>query len=91
LFTGRRAVPPAPFTAAEYVSQPPITEAMEALRQMITHVPVRYLATVNTPLLVSANRMAADTTHRSPRLVKLQALGQGAVFRVDRDSVTTHQ
>lgn len=91
LFTGRRAVPPAPFTAAEYVSQPPITEAMKALRQMITHVPVRYLATVNTPLLVSANRMAADTTHTSPRLVKLQALGQGAVYRVDRDSVTTHQ
>jgi hypothetical protein len=91
LFTGRRAVPPAPFTAAEYVRQPPIAEAMEALRQMITLVPVRYLMTVNTPLLVSANRMAADTTHQSPRLVKLQSLGHGAVYRVDRDSVTTHQ
>jgi hypothetical protein len=91
LFTGRRAVPPAPFTAAEYVTQPRIAEAMEALRQMITQVPVKFLATVNTPLLVSANRMAADTTARTPRLVKLQSLGHGAVYRVDRDSLTTHQ
>lgn len=91
LFTGRQAVPPAPFTASEYVRQAPVADAVRALEQMITHVPVRFLATVNTPLLASANRIAADTSPRNPRLVKLQSLGQGAVYRVDRNPVTTHQ
>lgn len=91
LFTGRRAVPPAPFTAAEYVTPPSTTAAMKSLQHLITHFPVAYVATVNPPVLVSAHRLIADTATqpRRPRLVQVQSLGHGAVFRVERDTPAT--
>ena len=47
LFTGRRAVPIAPFTAAEYLRPRTAEQNAASLRELIQDVPVDYIATIS--------------------------------------------
>lgn len=85
LMTGRRAVPPAAFTALEYLGQPASpSAAARTLRDLIGRYHPRYVLTV-----VPATRNAArQLTHDQPRplLRERQELagGAGAVFEIVR-------
>jgi hypothetical protein len=89
LFTGRRAVPVAPFTAAEYVRPRSAEQNAEALRQLIQDVPVDYIATIS-PGLRSSGELLVAATAGAPinpggvKVVRLTPLAQGEAFRVDR-------
>ena len=89
LFTGRRAVPVAPFTAAEYVRPRTAEQNAESLRQLIQDVPVNYVATIS-PSIRSSGEMVALSTAAIPdtsgavKLTPLAPLAGGETFRVDR-------
>ena len=89
LFTGRRAVPVAPFTAAEYVRPRTTEQNAASLRQLIQDVPVDYIATIS-PGLRSSGEMLAAATSGAPinpggvKVVGLTPLAAGEAFRVDR-------
>ena len=89
LFTGRRAVPVAPFTAAEYLHPRTAEQNAESLRRLIQEVPVDYIATISPGLRSSGEMLAAATADAavSPGTVKvtrLTPLAAGEAFRVDR-------
>jgi len=89
LFTGRRAVPVAPFTAAEYIHPRTAEQNAASLRQLIQDVPVDYIATIS-PGHRSSGEMLADATAGAPinpggvKVVGLTPLAAGEAFRVDR-------
>jgi hypothetical protein len=85
LFTGRRALPPQAFTAAEYVIPQPISVTTESLRRVLAEYPVTVLATT-TPHVFRAARLLADSAGAAagPHLVLLQAFSGGGAFRVER-------
>jgi hypothetical protein len=89
LFTGRRALPLARFTASEYLRPPTAAEGAAQLGQILTEFPVRYVLTISPPVLASASLLGvkdspAPSNAASPRLVPVAALPGGGVFRVDR-------
>jgi hypothetical protein len=89
LFTGRRAVPVAPFTAAEYLHPRTAEENAESLRRLIEEVPVDYIATIS-PGLRSSGEMLAAASEDGPvgagavKVTRLSPLAAGEAFRVDR-------
>jgi hypothetical protein len=89
LFTGRRAVPVAPFTAAEYIRPRTAEQNAASLRQLIQDVPVDYIATIS-PGLRSSGEMLVAATADAPinpggvKVVRLTPLAAGEAFRVDR-------
>ena len=89
LFTGRRGVPVAPFTAAEYLRPRTAEENAASLRQLIQEVPVDYIATIS-PGLRSSGEMLAAATADAPinpggvKVIRLTPLAAGEAFRVDR-------
>jgi hypothetical protein len=89
LFTGRRAVPIAPFTAAEYLRPRTAEQNAASLRELIQDVPVDYIATIS-PGLRSSGEMLAAATADAPinpggvKVIRLTPLAAGEAFRVDR-------
>jgi hypothetical protein len=81
LFTGRRALPVARFTASEYLRAPTTAEGAAALGQILSDFPVRYVLTISPPVLASADLLGQSG---APRLVRVGQLPGGGVFRVDR-------
>lgn len=88
LFTGRRALPVAPFTAAEYVHPRSASENAEALRDLIREYPVRYIATISPGNRATIDLVSRDSTPtRGPngavKLVPVGSLAAGEAFRVE--------
>jgi hypothetical protein len=88
LFTGRRALPVAPFTAAEYVHPRTAAENAETLRGLLREYPVKYVATISPGNRASADIVSRDSTATSGprgavRLVSVSPLVAGKVFRVE--------
>lgn len=88
LFTGRHALPVAPFTAAEYVHPRTASENAESLRDLIREYPVRYVATISPGNRASVDLLSRDSMPtRGPngavKLVPLGALAAGEAFRVE--------
>ena len=86
LMTGRRALPPASFTALEYVRRdaPIDSTGVRTLRGLIERYPARYLLTV-VPATRDAARAIAATPGARPTLREIEGLGAaGAVFEVVR-------
>jgi hypothetical protein len=88
LFTGRRAVPVVPFTAAEYLHARTVGENAESLRRSIQDIPIDYVATVSPNHRLSGEILAASSAAANAsgaaRLVRLAPLAAGETFRVDR-------
>ena len=86
LMTGRQALPPASFTALEYVQPSSVDAATREreLRRLLAAYPARYLLTVVPATRDVARRVASAT--RVPRLREVSELanGSGAVFEVAR-------
>ena len=86
LMTGRRALPPASFTALEYVRPAPATDSIgvRTLQALLARYRARYVLTVVPPTRDAARAIAAAPDSR-PRLRELEPLGpSGAVFEVVR-------
>jgi hypothetical protein len=88
LFTGRQALPVAPFTAAEYVRPRTADENAESLRRLLREYPVKYVATISPGNRASGEIVSRDSTATSgPRgavkLVSVAPLAAGEVFRVE--------
>ena len=93
LFTGRRAMPPQPFTAADYLVRPPIGATTESLREVLSEFPVTLVVTTVPNVLRSA-RLLSDSAHvppSSPRLIPVAVFRNGGAFRVQRHQVGNHQ
>src|SRR4029079_1759809 len=86
LFTGRRALPVARFTASEYLRPPTTAEGAAALGQILADFPVRYVLTISPPVLASADLLGQSAADggAAPRIVRVGQLPGGGVFRVDR-------
>ena len=91
LFTGRRALPPQAFTAAEYVRPTSIKSTTESLRRMLSEFPVTYIVT-GDPQVLRAARVLSDSA-ASPglraRLVPIDGPRNGGAFRVERRDSST--
>jgi hypothetical protein len=87
LFTGRKALPIAPFTAAEYVRPRTVEENAAALARLLAEYPVRFVATISPALRRSAALLAdvapPPAVHGAHRLVFVQPLADGGAFRVE--------
>jgi hypothetical protein len=83
LMTGRRALPPAQFTALEYVGAGPrgLDAGRNTLRALIDRYPVRYVLTVVPPTRDAARALAL-APHPLLREQASLAGGRGAVFEV---------
>lgn len=81
LFTGRRAVPPAAFTAMEYVAPRSRSEDERTLASLVSSLPVQYVVTI-----VPTTRDAArELAKRAPATLReVTTLAGGAVFEVAR-------
>lgn len=76
LYTGRRAVPLASFTATEYLHDPSLGERTRMMTALIDHYHPRYVM-VSSPLLAeAAARLAASST-----LVRVDTIARGVVYR----------
>jgi len=90
LFTGRHALPLAPFTAAEYVQPRTADQGSAWLQRILKDFRVNYVLTISPPMLASAGRLVSSTDAAAPRasrdahLVPIRLLPGGAVFRVER-------
>ena len=84
LFTGRQAMPPVPFTAAEYVVPRTLDADARSLEELLSRYPVRYLLTVVPSTRVTAANLAARDQNGAPRLHEIDELVGGAVFEVER-------
>lgn len=85
LMTGRRALPPATFTALEYVGAPRFGDstAVHTLRELLARYQASYVLTV-VPATRDAARSLGGSAHR-PALLQVQELGgTGGVFQVLR-------
>jgi hypothetical protein len=84
LFTGRRAAPAMPFTAAEYLAARNRTENEAALRDMLDQVPARYVVALAPSTQAAARALAAtDPAPRAPARLALTAeLPAVAIFTV---------
>ena len=86
LMTSRHALPPASFTALEYVrpDSPADSSGVRTLRALLARYPARYLLTV-VPATRDAARAIAHSPTARPTLRELEGLGAGgAVFEVVR-------
>jgi hypothetical protein len=86
LMTSRSALPPASFTALEYVhpDSPADSTGVRTLRTLLEHYPARYLLTVVPATRGAARAIAANPAAR-PTLREIQPLGVGgAAFEVVR-------
>ncbi|MGH7678460.1 MAG: hypothetical protein ACRENU_08350, partial [Gemmatimonadaceae bacterium] len=93
LFTGRRAVPPQAFTAAEYVTAPSDREATRSLDRVLSEYPVTFLVTAVPQVYLSA-LLLADSSRVSPanaRLVLVDTFSTGGAFRVQRSTHSSSQ
>jgi hypothetical protein len=93
LFTGRRALPPQAFTAAEYVTPPPITATTQSLRRVLAEFPVTFLVT-RAPHVYRSARLLTDSSRTAGiYLVPLQTFSRfgstGGAFRVERSPHST--
>jgi len=84
LFTGRQAMPPVPFTAAEYVVPRTLDADARSLEELLTRYPVRYLLTVVPSTRLTAANLAARDQNGAPRLREIDELAGVAVFEVQR-------
>jgi 4-amino-4-deoxy-L-arabinose transferase-like glycosyltransferase len=93
LFTGRQAVPVAPFTASEYIEPRDIEQNAASLRTLIAELPVEYVVTITPAFDRSAQLLSAAAgascstcadSSNGDRLVRLGGVGAGGVFRVER-------
>jgi len=89
LFTGRIALPIAPFTAAEYVYPRTTEDNARSLRQELAEFPVNYVLTISPGLrrsvdVITAEGLEARNGGPDPALVPLAPLGGGEAYRVDR-------
>lgn len=82
LFTGRRAVPLAPFTAAEYLSARSVRQNAASLERLLASQPVTVVATISPNLYASASQVARSDSGTA-RLVAIATLPGGGVFRVE--------
>jgi hypothetical protein len=78
LFTGRRAIPSAPFTALEYLVPRSAEDNRAALRAMLGVVPAHYVLALAPGTLQGARALAQG----NPGLREIAALPQGFVFAV---------
>ena len=77
LYTGRQAVPITSFTAVEYAHERSVAEEMEIIRQLLDQYRPKYvLATSSHVVDATANLSRL----REARLVRIDSLGQGAVY-----------
>jgi hypothetical protein len=86
LFTGRRALPPDAFTAAQYVTPLPMEATTSALQSVLSQFPVNFVATFSPQVMRSA-RLLSDSAHvasSGTRLVPLPGFRGGGAFRVER-------
>jgi hypothetical protein len=93
LFTGRRAVPPDAFTAAEYVTPLPMESTTNALQSVLSQFPVNFVATLSPRVMRSA-RLLSDSAHLASsgtRLVPLPGFQGGGAFRVERSHPSNSQ
>jgi hypothetical protein len=93
LFTGRRALPPQAFTAAEYVTPAPLAATTQSLRRVLTEFPVTFLVTT-APLVYRSARTLTDSSRAAGLyLVPLQTFSRfstaGGAFRVERSPHST--
>jgi hypothetical protein len=93
LFTGRLALPPQAFTAAEYVRPRQIAATTQSLRSVLSEFPVNYLVT-GDPHVLQAARVLSDSASSlrlRARLVPMEGPRYGGAFRVERpDQRTTN-
>jgi len=83
LFTDRPALPPAAFTAAEYLAPRSRAADAAALGDLVRRYPVRYVVTV-VPSTIAAAHMLTATNASGITLREIDALDGGAVFEVVR-------
>ena len=76
LYTGRRAVPIASFTAAEYLRDPTQDERLRMMSALIDHYQPRYVV-VTSPLLAEAAAHLAT----SSALARVDTIARGVVYR----------
>jgi len=92
LFANRRAVPIAPFTAAEYLHPRTAADNAASIRQLLDEYPVKYLLTVSPALRASADLVATmpggGARAEVPTLVRVALLNDGGVYRVERRAET---
>lgn len=84
LFTDRPAMPPVPFTAAEYVAPRSREADAASLRDLVRRYPVRYVITVVPSTMAAARELAAATPPSVPLLREVEVIDGGAVFAVMR-------
>jgi hypothetical protein len=85
LFTGRLALPPARFTAAEYVTPPDPRAADSTLAGLLERYRARYVVTVVPATRDAARRLANASRDGGPLLRELATTDGAAVFeRVSR-------
>ncbi len=82
LYTGRRAAPPVPFTAREYVVRPDDTTVQSGLREMLAAVPARYVVTLLPATLHAARTLA--TTRQGLREIGPVPQSNAVAFEVVR-------
>jgi hypothetical protein len=80
LFTGRRAAPTAPFTAAEYVAPRAVDRSADELRRMLGVIPARYVLPL-APVQLEAARALGNGR---PGLRAIAPLPRSVVFEVLR-------
>ncbi len=84
LFTGRRAVPIAPFTAREYIQPRGVPDNAASMRRLLGDLPVSFVLTVQPAFLAAAKTLVADGAATGARLIPLDLLPGGGAFRVER-------
>jgi hypothetical protein len=87
LFTGRRAVPVAPLTAAEYLTPRTVADNARSLRELLGDLPITFVATIAPSLRASAERLVASGTSNASsdaRLIPVAPVAAGEAFRVER-------
>jgi hypothetical protein len=87
LFTGRQAVPVAPFTAAEYMRTPTVQENASMMQNLVGRFPVTYIATVSPPFVAAADSLIAHSASSKVALARVGPLssgGAGVAYRVVR-------
>ena len=76
LYTGRRAVPLASFTAAEYLRDPTLNERTRMMSALVDHYHPRYVMVTSPLLAEAAARLAASSV-----LVRVDTIARGVVYR----------